>query len=661
MAVFRVLHEGKTLRGLHGTVRYNSVDKKGLNSPENPRLIGVESNCGFCLDVNDRDEYKRLKDSFVMSVEANSKLSKNSRQSYLYEHSMISFSEEDDEKHTLEELQKLALEACELYDPKFNETPFMLFPQTDSGKTHFHVVRGFHADDGKYQRVAQSGRKMERAAQKLEKRHKLTFTGKNDPNNWFMIDGKRTYIPKHKQDGKKFVDNRSRENSNKINNIENEVLELESTRSDNTNNIDEIENSKNDAIGIYNDSLLQANESIKNDTEELNNLSVMNKLLKNDKSILEQNILNNSKLSKELGLEITTEINSAKNQTDILVDENNQIDKTLDSLKPKLSDTKGKQDKLIHKYNSEDEFKKLINDTYRKNQSSKEFIEELNKLDIEIQYLHRKNGNGGITFKGNGFELAGGKINSMLTFGKIKKNNPELFKLITGQSGLLNLSCESSNDNKINIKNINDNYEQKVDKNGNTFIYYKKKEYDRYPRNFNLKLSEDKTKISFGQRSNDHDIKLSYDLAKQTGWKNASSDDKELIQRCMKVAFKENPDDLFFFQTKESTLKIDELKCITLYKTLSVNNLTILYDKNIVVKDDNKELRVYTIDQLKNNGYTDMQLERINESLDDGLSLKGALKKEDERNSSGGFGKQELRKESNSNKLNKTARPKYKK
>ena len=56
MAVFRVLHEGKTLRGLHGTVRYNSVDKKGLNSPENPRLIGVESNCGFCLNVNDKDE-----------------------------------------------------------------------------------------------------------------------------------------------------------------------------------------------------------------------------------------------------------------------------------------------------------------------------------------------------------------------------------------------------------------------------------------------------------------------------------------------------------------------------------------------------------------------------------------------------------------------------
>ncbi|MDA0150458.1 relaxase/mobilization nuclease domain-containing protein, partial [Vibrio sp. LaRot3] len=228
MAVFRVLHEGKTLRGLHGTVRYNSVDKKGLNSPENPRLIGVESNCGFCLDVNDRDEYKRLKDSFVMSVEANSKLSKNSRQSYLYEHSMISFSEADDEKYSLEELQKLALEACELYDSKFNETPFMLFPQTDSGKTHFHVVRGFHDDEGKYQRQVQSGRKMEKSAQKLEKKYNLTFTGKNDPNNWFMIDGKRTYIPKHKQDGKKTVINKY---SSKIKVHEDKVNKLEDKKS----------------------------------------------------------------------------------------------------------------------------------------------------------------------------------------------------------------------------------------------------------------------------------------------------------------------------------------------------------------------------------------------------------------------------------------------
>ena len=469
MAVFRVLHEGKTLRGLHGTVRYNSVDKKGLNSPENPRLIGVESNCGFCLNVNDKDEYKRLKDSFIMSVEANSKLSKNSRQSYLYEHSMISFSKEDDEKYTLEELQKLAVEACELYDPKFNETPFMLFPQTDSNKTHFHVVRGFHNDEGKYQRQVQSGRKMEKSAQKLEKKHKLTFTGKNDPDNWFIIDGKRTYIPKHKQDGQKIVKNKY---SSKIKIHENKVNKLEDEKSVFQNNIKTLTDNAKYTVNDLNNSISEINEDIKNDTNELDNLGFFNKLLKTDKDVLTENISVNNRKSQELKSKVKKEKESANNQKESLSNKYKKIETNIDRENGDISEIKNKENILKTSFDSIDDFKKTINDTYRNDQSSKEFIEKLNVLGIEIQYLHRKNGNGGITFKGEGFELAGGKVNSMLTFGKIKKNNPELFKLITGQSDLLSLSCDDSNNNKINIKSINDNYKQKVDKHGNTFIYY---------------------------------------------------------------------------------------------------------------------------------------------------------------------------------------------
>ncbi|MFW7526240.1 relaxase/mobilization nuclease domain-containing protein [Vibrio ostreicida] len=636
MAVFRVLHEGKTLRGLHGTVRYNSVDKKGLNSPENPRLIGVESNCGFCLNVNDRDEYKRLKDSFVMSVEANSKLSKNSRQSYLYEHSMISFSEKDDEKYSLEELQKLALEACELYDPKFNETPFMLFPQTDSGKTHFHVVRGFHADDGKYQRVAQSGRKMERAAQKLEKKYKLTFTGKNDPDNWFIIDGKRTYIPKHKQDDQKVVKNKY---SSKIKIHKDKVNKLEDKKSVVQNDITNLTNNANNTVNDLNNSISEINEDIKNDTNELDNLGFFNKLLKTDKDVLTENISINSRKSQGLKSKVKKEKRSANKQKESLSNKYNKLETSIDRENGDISAIKDKETKLKTSFDSVDDFKKSINDTYRKNQSSKEFIEELNKLDIEIQYLHRKNGNGGITFKGNGLELAGGKINSMLTFGKIKKNNPELFKLITGQSDLLSLSCDDSNNNKINIKSINDNYKQKVDKHGNTFIYYEHKDEEKYPRNFNLKLSEDKNRISFGQRSNDHDIKLSYDLAKQTGWTNACSDSKELIQKCMKVAFKENPDDLFFFQTNEPSLKVDEIKEITTYKTLSDDNLIKLYDSGVVVPEEKDKLKSYIIQQCARKDYP---VDRISDCLDKNKSLKDTFEEIKSSNNSGGNNKQQL-------------------
>jgi hypothetical protein len=214
-----------------------------------------------------------------------------------------------------------------------------------------------------------------------------------------------------------------------------------------------------------------------------------------------------------------------------------------------------------------------------------------------------------------------------------------LFKLITGQSDLLSLSCDDSNNNKINIKSINDNYKQKVDKHGNTFIYYEHKDEEKYPRNFNLKLSEDKNRISFGQRSNDHDIKLSYDLAKQTGWTCASSDSKELIHRCMKVAFKENPDDLFFFQTNEPSLKIDELKEITTYKTLSDDNLIKLYDSGVVVPEDKEKLKSYIIQQCVRKDYP---VDRISNCLDKNKSLKDTFEEIKSSNNSGGHNKQQL-------------------
>jgi hypothetical protein len=98
MAVFISLHNGKTLRNLRNIIRYNTNDKKGLNNKDNPRLIDVHSNIGDCESVLDTVEYQNLMDDFVLSIEANSKLSTNQRQKYIYEHSTISFEMEDDEK-----------------------------------------------------------------------------------------------------------------------------------------------------------------------------------------------------------------------------------------------------------------------------------------------------------------------------------------------------------------------------------------------------------------------------------------------------------------------------------------------------------------------------------------------------------------------------------
>jgi hypothetical protein len=129
--------------------------------------------------------------------------------------------------------------------------------------------------------------------------------------------------------------------------------------------------------------------------------------------------------------------------------------------------------------------------------------------------------------------MAGGKVNSYLTFGKIKKNDPDLFALLTGSTGFGEIILTNRNDvnNDINIEVLNKNYKQKINDDGSTSIFYNKKDSDKYPHNHNLKINAEKNKISFGQFSNDHDLRLAYDLAKNENWTNAKSDNKELIQK----------------------------------------------------------------------------------------------------------------------------------
>lgn len=590
MAIFKILHEGESIKSLKSTIKYNTDQKK---DNDKKRLIGMYSNVGYCLNPDNPKEVQNLKNDFIDTVETNLLLNKAKRkQNKIYEHLTISFSKEDDKKHTQEELQSIALEMCSTYDPDFENTPFLLFPQNDSGKLHFHLVRGFNDQDGKSKRQYQSGRKMEAAAQKIEKKHNLTLTGKNNPNNWFMIDGKKTYIPQKQKNDLAYTKNQSNKNKELLEQYEEERQK------------------------IKDDFTAKKKKEIK----------------------LKRKIKSNSTFT-----ELYTEAFDEDHKTEDLEKENAKYEATIKELNNKIDELQKENKKVVKKqkkvlkndekikhHSSIEDFRFSINEAYRQNQTSKEFIEKLNKQGITIQYTERKNSNGGITFASDDFALAGGKVNSALTFGKLKKNNPELLQLITNEkplSGFQSNGYPSKIKDEINIKELNALYKQFTTAFGETFIFYEKKDNEKYPFNYNLKINDDKTTISYGQNSNDYDLKLGYDLAKTNGWPGAISENKNLILNSMRVVFKENPEDLFFFKTKEKeTLKLDEIKDIVKDATLSKNNLIILNDKNVIKTHQNdKEKEVYRDflgEKLEKLGF---EKEIVFELLDDGKTLEEIL------------------------------------
>ncbi|MCE3220475.1 hypothetical protein G5C64_16760 [Vibrio diabolicus] len=629
--IFRILHEGGSKSELRSIVRYNSKNKKGLNNENNPRLIGVESNCGFCSDVQDEDDYKQLVENFIMTVETNSNLSKNKKQTKLYEHTLISFSKDDDNLG-LEELQKLALEACGIYDKNFQDTPYMLWPQRDSGKLHFHIVRGFHDENGKYHRQYRSGKKIESAAQKLEKKYKLTLTGKNNPDNWFMIDGKKVYIPQHKKEKLKFAKNKNKEFSNEIG-LQNKKLNknklkkkianesIESIRLDTINISDEVKNSKKE-----NNSIISTLE------DENKNLGFFSKLLTNTKEVNDLEINSLKSKNRELNKEFTEHKDSNDESIQIKESEVEQLDFDTDDVLTEQKKVMSDRKLFNSTYNDIDSLKSKINSLYRECNQSIEFLEKLNESGIQITYTKRKNGLGGITFQSNDLSISGGKVNSQLTFGKLKKNNPKLLALITGEE---NYGVEASNTpvpEIFKIESINKFYKQSTLKTGETYIYFNKKDNKKYPHNFNLKVSQDKSRITFSNSSNPHDIRLGFKTAKKLGWTSGTSNSKQLVLNAMKVIYQDNPNDLFFFTTKVPSLKIEELKNATNNDTLSDKNLIELYDSSIVPETEKDNLKVYLKEQFEDKGYDS---EKILESLEKGISLKEVLEDDKYKGSSG--------------------------
>ncbi len=638
MAIFKLAHEGKNLRQLRNIVRYNSKNKKGFNSDTNPRLIGVHSNFGYCLNIDDENEYKQLVENFILTADANAQLSSNSRQKYLYEHSVISFSIEDDKKLGMKKAMELAIETAKKYDLNFENLPYMLWPQIDSGKLHFHLVKCYFNEKGEYFKQSFPMKKMNSAVQKIEKNNNLTFTGKNDPNN---------YIWKTQKNGKKkkIYFPQGNKNNNKI--AKNKTIDLK-IKIDDKGNIEYINKLTNEKIASENkiNSLILKKKVIQDNVNyKIKAVNSENKkLAKTVKYSIWQKYLTNYaevdkfERSEKIKINKISKIDlkiSVKKQFSHINKDGKKLKKSINIKNVKLDHCKNemKKDQDIldldkSKNDQINSIKNIINSAYRNSKTSEIFLKKINESDIEACVNIRENGQGGISFNHiySDISIAGGQVNSYLTFGKIKKNDPELFDLLTGKDPLGAISFKhdhrSNLDRNFNIGKINKNYKQKVNFDGSISIFFHKKDAEKYPYNHNIRVSRDYKTISFGQRTNDLDLLLAYEFAKKSGWKNGVSRDKNLVKSLMKLSYNKKPEELFFFKMKESTLNISDLKDIIGDDLLSKDNLIKLYDSKIISNKDRKEALVFIKHQLKDHKEEITDLEEL---LKKGHSLKDSI------------------------------------
>ncbi|MGR6779792.1 hypothetical protein ACU5B6_09195 [Moritella viscosa] len=506
MAIFTLAHEGKNLRQLRNIVRYNSKNKKGFNSDTNPRLIGVHSNCGYCLNIDDENEYNQLVDNFILTVDSNSQLSTNSRQKYLYEHSVISFSIEDDKKLGMKKATELAIETAKQYDPNFENMPYMMWPQTDSGKLHFHIVRGLHDENGEYYKQSFPKKKMNISTQKIEKTHDLTLTGKNDLNN---------YIWKTQKNGKKkkIYFPQGNKNNDKI--AKNKAIDLK-IEIDEKGNIEYFNKLTNEKIGYKNeiDSLKSKKKTIqKNADKKIKAVNSENKTLaKTVKYSIWQKYFTNYEKVDQIERSEKIKINkiyktklkntvkrkfSQANKEGKKLESSIKIKNTeLDQCKSEMNKDQADLDLQKSKNEQLNEIKNIINNAYRNSETPEMFIKKINENEIEACINIRENGQGGISFNhiSSDISVAGGKVNSYLTFGKIKKNDPALFDLLIEKDLHNTITFQqdhrSNLDQKFDIKKINKNYKQKVNFDGSISIFFHKKDAEKYPYNHNTRFRE---------------------------------------------------------------------------------------------------------------------------------------------------------------------------
>lgn len=551
MAIAKLLHEGETVKQLKNTIRYNTVAKEYLNSPDNPRLLQAISNLGI-IDISDPIRYQDFMREFINEITLNQSLSSNKRQKKLYAHEIISFEDEDNARFSQEELAQISIELLsDLYD--MENTPYVIYPQKDSGRLHFHFIRSSFSSDGTYQRVKNSKRAMRVSCEAIELKYNLSLTGKNVSNAIRPANDPMAKVMKNRQ--------------------------LE-------------------AQYHYQKKLSAAKEKDSQLT-----------LLKRKS----YNLLMEDTYQSEA--EMTVE--QAYQQTQQNLAEKGEVNQKLEAVKKSIFT-------LYKSANDEDEFINLIE-----------------KQGITIELLkHAKSGkNKGIAFHYQGETISGGKISSSMTLGKIKKRFPNFIHTLEKPPSLRSTHKLQRKILDFQIEQINKYYKQRKNKaNDDILIYFGKKNIEARPYNYNLRLSSTRDLIRFGPSTpNNHDLKLSIDVALDNSWQSATltNSSPEFLKRMMKVAYQKDPKLLFFVQADKSnqlTYKdLAEIKSDWTFdelKTAIRNNLIVESDISILVDEMKEQAKTteekafyealtfgYTIDELDKKTANELRVFSLNKSF----------------------------------------------
>jgi hypothetical protein len=471
---------------------------------------------------------------FVKEVKLNKILSTNSRQTKLYSHDMVSFSDLDNQQHSQDELAKISIEILnDVYD--MDNTPYILWPQKDSEHgLHFHIVRSMYSSNGEYQRVKQSKLKLRSACERAEKRHSLVLTGRNIKN-----------MPKIKNDP---------------------------------------------MLKVFKNKRLEANYHHQKRIEDaINQDNPLTKLKRNTYNLM-----------------LTTNY-----QSDLEIEEQQNFE----VVNSKLSDKEQVNNEL-------ESIKTMLFSIYKKSEDEAEFLKQITDKNITVELLkHSKSGkNKGIIFHYKDQSISGGKISSSMTLGKIKQRFPNFCHTLEKPPIFSQRGSKQANLLDFNIEQINKYYKQRNNKNnGDILIYFGKKNVEKRPYNFNLKLSHQRDRISFGPSTpNDFDLKLALDVALENGWKGAiiSNCSSNFLKRNMAMAYKKDPKLLFYFKPdKPNLLRFDDLKEIK--NDLTVTDLKTAIRNNLICEKDTHKI----IEALKEVAKTPQELGFV-EAFNKGYSIK---------------------------------------
>lgn len=506
--IISIKHSGADVRALKKIIRYNTNDKKPLNSSKNPRLLGIRSSMGFC-DHTNKPEYDRFMQQFVDEVKETQRLHqknhKRRKTKHLYDHVVVSFSEDDDKKLDRFKQMDIIIKALKT-DKNFKDieiTPYVIWPQEDSGKRHFHMVVSRFNYAGEFRNNSYSKLELRKTAMQAESKYKLTKT---------------------------------QQFSNKIKkNLHPNTL-----------------NTK-----------------------------------KADYQHKKEQIAHDRPIAKKAILAIRNQFYDYPYQ--------NEEQKKL-SVKSVLVD------KELAKNADIDKIKTMLHNTYKQSNTGRQFLQKLIDTDIEYELLTFKDGrHKGIIFKYGNFSVSGSKVHSSMALGKMKRRFRDLDKVLT--NGLPATTLTNS-DQKLNLdfSFTSKNYKQSVDLNGDILLYYHKKNINKNPNNFNLRINKDRTTITFSSKSaNTYDLRLALELAKESGWTKAvlTSEDKDYFKRLLAESVKMDKEQGLFF-VRAKTLKLSYEDLIDIHPDITFDQATkLLIDGDLLEsKDDQYKLAGLAAQQL---------------------------------------------------------------